>query len=53
MATAIPRLGLLSRLGALALDQASFAKDYLGATPSGGGGGGGSKPRPSRARVSD
>ena len=36
-ATAIPRLCLLSRLGALTLDQASFAKDYLGGTPLGKG----------------
>ena len=35
VATAIPRLCLLRRLGALALDQASFAEDYLGATPLG------------------
>ena len=35
VATAIPRLCLLSRLGALTLDQASIAEDYLGATPLG------------------
>ena len=35
VAAAIPRLCLLSHLGALALNQASFAEDYLGATPLG------------------